>query len=50
MLIGLENGNAYFLSVFVILGLSVYMLLCTIKGTIKLGVRIPYIFEFHLME
>jgi len=39
-----------FLSVIIITALSFYMLIVTIKGTFKLGVRIPFLFNFHLMQ
>jgi len=49
MLMGLESGNAMFISVSIIFGLSFYMLMVTMKGTFKVGVKIPYLISFHLM-
>ena len=50
ILTALENGRVMFLSVFIVLGLAFYMLLVTVKGTFKLGVRIPYLLSFHVMQ
>lgn len=49
MVMSFESENAMFISVFIIFGLSFYMLMATMKGTFKVGVKIPYLISFHLM-
>lgn len=50
LLTGLDNSGITFLSTAVFAGLAIYMLLCTTKGVIKAGFRIPFIINIHTMK
>ncbi len=50
MLIGLESSNAGFLSASIFGGMLIYLLLCTLKGSFKCGLRIPFLFKLHPMK
>ena len=50
MFIGLENGNAGFVSTGIFAYLCLYMLWCVQKGNIKFGIRIPCCCRFHPMK
>lgn len=50
LLLGLEHGNAGFVGTAVFAFLSLYLLWCTQKGNIKFGVRIPFLFQIHIMK
>ena len=50
MLIGLDNNNAGFLATGIFAGILIYLQFCAIKGNLKIGLRIPYIFSLHPMK
>jgi LMBR1 domain-containing protein 1 len=50
VLTGLDSSGVTFLSTAIFALLSLYLLWCTQKGNIKLGVRIPFLFTIHPMK
>jgi LMBR1 domain-containing protein 1 len=50
MLINLDNSNASFLAAAFFGGILIYLLICTVKGNFKCGIRIPFIFSLHVMK
>jgi LMBR1 domain-containing protein 1 len=49
MLINLDNSGAGFISSSIFSGILIYLLICTVKGNFKCGLRIPFLFTFHPM-
>jgi len=50
LLIKLDEGNAGFLATGIFTYLCLYMIWCVQKGTVKLGMRIPFCCQFHPMK
>lgn len=50
MLTGLESSGITFLATGVFALMSLYLLWCTQKGNLKMGVRIPFLFTIHPMK
>jgi hypothetical protein len=50
MLINIENANAGFISAAMFGAILIYLLLCTIKGNFKCGLRIPFLLSLHVMK
>lgn len=48
--IGLENAGVGFLATGFFSFFSLYLLFCTQKGNLKMGVRIPFLFTLHPMK
>ena len=50
LLIGLDEGNAGFLSTGLYFYLCLYLIWCVQKGTVKFGLRLPGCCRFHPMK
>lgn len=46
-LVYLQNNNASVVATVLLLYVSLYLVWCVQKGTISLGIQIPFIFRFH---
>lgn len=46
----LQESPVAFLAPFIYGYLSLYLLACILKGNLKFGIRIPFLFKFHPMR
>jgi LMBR1 domain-containing protein 1 len=50
VLLYLENSSVPFFGTFFLTYFCIYLLCCCMKGNLKMGIRIPFIFSVHPMK